>query len=105
MDIHSAVSGSTDLTRSEIGEIFGKDIPASLSERERLAIRLADELCKTPANVPEPLYAELVRQFSEEELIELASVIAYENSRARFNRAFDVGSDNLCALPAHSAER
>jgi alkylhydroperoxidase family enzyme len=98
MDIHTAVSGKMGLSRQEIGEIFGDDVPQSFVERERLAMQLADEVCKTPANVPESLYSELARALGEEELIELASVIAHENARARFNRVFDIGSDNLCEL-------
>jgi alkylhydroperoxidase family enzyme len=37
----------------------------------------------------------LRNQFSEEQLLQLAGQIAFENYRARFNRVFDVESDNL----------
>jgi alkylhydroperoxidase family enzyme len=33
--------------------------------------------------------------FSEEQLMELAAQIAFENYRSRWNRVFDVGSDHL----------
>jgi len=61
---------------------------------------MADALADTPANVTDELYTELRRHFSEEELIELAADAAQENFRARWNRAFDVGSDSLyCVIP------
>jgi alkylhydroperoxidase family enzyme len=38
--------------------------------------------------VPERLWEELRRHFDDRQLVELASAIAWENHRARFNRAF-----------------
>jgi alkylhydroperoxidase family enzyme len=35
------------------------------------------------------------KQFSEEQLMQLGAQIAFENYRARWNRIFDVESDNL----------
>ena len=34
-------------------------------------------------------------KFSEEQLLQLRAQIAFENYRARLNRVFDVGSDDL----------
>jgi hypothetical protein len=64
-------------------------------------LRMADALAETPANVSEDLYAELRRHFSEEQLIEFAAVAGFENMRARANRVFDVGSDQLCSILEH----
>ena len=62
---------------------------------EAALLRMADAMAETPSNVSEELYAELRRHFSEEQLIELAASAGLENSRARFNRVFDVQSDGL----------
>ncbi|HVO61792.1 MAG TPA: hypothetical protein VMT53_12715 [Terriglobales bacterium] len=62
---------------------------------ETALLGMADAMADTPSNVSDELYAELRRHFSEEQLIELAATAALENSRARFNRVFDVGSDGL----------
>jgi alkylhydroperoxidase family enzyme len=53
-------------------------------------LRLAAGMTKTPASVDEELFAALRRQFSEPQLVELATAIAWENYRSRFNRAFGV---------------
>jgi alkylhydroperoxidase family enzyme len=67
---------------------------------EQALLRMADALVGAPVNVNDELYAELPRDFSEEQLIELAADAAQENFRARWNRVFDVGSDALyCPLP------
>lgn len=65
------------------------------NDTERLAIELADALTDTPSNVSDDLYARLRNEFSEEQLMQLAGHIAFENYRARWNRLFNVESDNL----------
>ena len=56
---------------------------------------MADAMTDTPANVSDDLYARLRNQFSEEQLMQLGGQIAFENYRARWNRIFNVESDNL----------
>jgi alkylhydroperoxidase family enzyme len=65
------------------------------NDTERLVIQLADALTDTPSNVSDDLYARLRNQFSEEQLMQLGGHIAFENYRARWNRLFNVESDNL----------
>jgi alkylhydroperoxidase family enzyme len=65
------------------------------NDTERLVIELADAMTDTPANVSDDLYARLRKEFSEEQLMQLGAQIAFENYRARWNRIFDVESDNL----------
>ena len=74
------------------------------SVREKTALRLARVLSESPANVNDALYEELKASFDEKARVELASIIAWENYRSRFNRTFNVGSDSLsegavCLLP------
>ena len=65
------------------------------NDTERLVIELADALTDTPSKVSDDLYARLRNQFSEEQLMQLGGHIAFENYRARWNRLFNVESDNL----------
>jgi len=65
------------------------------NDTERLVIELADAMTDTPSNVSNDLYGRLRKQFSEEQLMQLGAQIAFENYRARWNRIFDVESDNL----------
>jgi alkylhydroperoxidase family enzyme len=65
------------------------------NDTERLVIELADAMTDTPANVSDDSYARLRKQFSEEQLMQLGAQIAFENYRARWNRIFNVESDNL----------
>ena len=68
---------------------------SSFNETERLVIELADQMANTPANISDEFYSRLRAKFSEEQLLQLSGQIAFENYRARLNRVFDVGSDEL----------
>ena len=64
-------------------------------QAERLVIELADAMADTPSNISDDLYARLREKFSEEQLLQLGAQVAFENYRARLNRVFNVGSDEL----------
>lgn len=68
---------------------------APFSRDELLVIELADAMVATPSNISDDLYARLREKFSEEQLLQLSAQIAFENYRARLNRVFDVGSDEI----------
>jgi alkylhydroperoxidase family enzyme len=81
---------------------------AAFRETERLVLRLAVAMTRTPASMDDELFTALRREFSEPQLVELATAIAWENYRARFNRVFGVTSEGFskgafCPLPEHSA--
>lgn len=67
-------------------------------------LRLTVALTNTPAEVSDELFHALRKQFSERQLVELNSAIAWENYRARFNRTFAIESEDFskgqyCPLP------
>jgi alkylhydroperoxidase family enzyme len=69
-----------------------------------MVLRLAVALTKTPASVGDRIFAELPAQFSEPQLVELTTAIAWENDRARFNRTFGIlavgfSEGAFCPLP------
>ncbi len=81
----------------------------NFSELERLVLEYTDGMTQTPVEVPDALFARLRGKFSEAELVELTSAIAWENYRARFDHAFGIEGENfsegaVCALPVRTAE-
>ena len=68
------------------------------TELEKNVIEFAERLTSTPSDVPDELYEALASAMSPAQLVELAEVIATENHRARFNRAFNVGSQEFVKL-------
>jgi len=79
------------------------------SELERLVLEYADRMTSTPVEVSDALFARLREKFSDAQLVELTSSIAWENYRARFDHAFGIEAENFsegtfCALPVREAE-
>jgi len=98
------VSRKFGITEDQLLDLARFESSTHFNERERLVLRLATELTRTPANVSDELYAALRAQFSEREIVELNAAICWENYRARFNRTFDIGSEgfaegHVCVLP------
>jgi alkylhydroperoxidase family enzyme len=82
------------LTDQKLLALTGNELSA-FNATERLVIELADAMADTPSNISDDLYSRLREKFSEEQLLQLGAQIAFENYRARLNRIFDVGSDQL----------
>jgi alkylhydroperoxidase family enzyme len=108
MDIGSALGRAAGLTEDKLHALPDYATSAAFDADERLVLELADALAATPADVSAELFARLRARFDEPQLVELASAIAWENYRARYNRVFEIASDNFsegafCALPAPAA--
>ena len=85
-----------DVTRWRESDVY--------SPLERLVLEYAESLSRTPAEHRPDLVTSLREHLNEKQLVELTHVIAWENFRARFNRAFDVQPQGYshgayCVLP------
>ena len=102
MDIGSAVGREKGVREEQLRELADYRTSPHFSELERLALRLADAMATAPAEVPLELYQALRAHLDEAQLVELASAIALENFRARFNRVFRVEPNALyCPVQCH----
>ena len=65
------------------------------NEAERTALEYADAMTITGRDVSDELFARLRKVYSDDEIIELTAIIAWENSSSKFNRALRVPSQKL----------
>ena len=70
------------------------------SPREKLALELCERMTYTNKRVTDRFFNRLKKHFSEEELVELAAIIALENFRSKVNPVFAVEAQGFCPLPA-----
>ena len=63
--------------------------------REKMALEDTDLMTRTPVEVSDALFARLRQEFNEPELLELTVAIGWDNFKARFHHALDIGSDNF----------
>ena len=73
---------------------------ALFSPREKLALELCERMTYSNKRVPDGFFDRMKRHYSEEELVELAAIIALENFRSKFNPVFAVEAQGFCPLPA-----
>jgi len=98
------VGRASGISGEQIANLNNYRTDFNFSELERLVLKYADGMTRTPVEVSDALFARLRERFTEAELVELTSAIAWENYRARFDHAFGIEAENfaegaVCALP------
>jgi alkylhydroperoxidase family enzyme len=63
--------------------------------RERAAFAYADAMTLTGSDADDALFDELRRHFSEDEIVALTAIIAWENASSKFNRALRIPAQGL----------
>ena len=92
------------MTEEQLHDLARFEESPAFSGEEKLVLRLAVALSRTPADVPDDLFTQLHAHFDDAQLVELSAAIAWENFRSRYNRLFDVGAQGFsegayCPLP------
>ena len=83
------------LSREKIEAIADYAASPLYSAAERIALEYADAMTITGRDVSDELFARLREVYSDDEIIELTAIIAWENSSSKFNRALRVPSQKL----------
>ena len=97
------------ITAEQIANLNNYPSDFNFSELERLVLEYADAMTRTPVEVSAALFARLRERFTEAQLVELTSGIAWENYRARYDHAFGIEGENftegaVCAMPVRPVE-
>ncbi|MBT3352168.1 MAG: hypothetical protein HOC91_02685 [Nitrospinaceae bacterium] len=98
MDINSSRGMDSGLTLDKIGALDSYQNDSRFTLRDRLAIEFAERMTRTEMDVTDDFFTDLQEEFSVEELVELAGVIALENFRSKFNNAFRIEAQGFCVL-------
>ena len=98
------MSRKQGITEQQLLDLPHFETSSAFSEIEKLVIRYAVAMTQTPVEVTDELFAELQRQFTPKQMVELTSAIAWENYRARFDHAFGIEAEGfsegaVCAVP------
>ena len=70
------------------------------SAAERLALEYAERITHTDQQVDDAFFAELRKQFTEPQIVELTAAIAFENFRSKFNPTLGVEAQGFCVVPS-----
>lgn len=95
MDINAAVGSELGISDEKITALDHFSSSDLFSDRETVALHYADAMTLSDQDVDDELFAQVRHHFSQDEIIELTEVIAWENASSKFNRALRIPSQNL----------
>ena len=72
---------------------------ALFDDREKAALTYADAMTRSDRPVDAALVSTLRQVFSDDAIIELTALIAYQNMSSKFNAALGVPAQGFCAVP------
>jgi alkylhydroperoxidase family enzyme len=106
IDIAAHISAKGGITDEQLLALPHHRDADCFDETERAVLDYAEAMTKTPVEVTDEVFDRLRERFDEAQLVELTAAIAWENWRARFNWAFDIGAAGFregaaCPVPAH----
>lgn len=92
------------MTEEQIADLATYQDSEAFDELQKTVLDYAVALTTTPDTATDELVARLRASLNEEQLVELTTMIAWENFRARFNRGFDVAAQGFsegaaCPIP------
>jgi 4-carboxymuconolactone decarboxylase len=104
LDIGSALARRAGLDETTLRGLVDHAASDAFSPAEKLALDYTVAMTATPVVVPDALVAALADHFDAAALVELTTVIAWENFRSRFNHALGIGAagfseDAYCVRP------
>lgn len=108
MDLGSAVARRRGVTDEEMLALPNYRTSELFDDRDKLVIRYAEAMTRTPSEVTDDLFASLREHFDEQQMVELTHEIAIENHRARCNHAFGIAESGfsegmVCVVPESRA--
>lgn len=95
MDINAAVSSAQGASELKIRELDNYGQSDLYTDAEKVALSYADAMTLSDEDVSDELFNRLSAHYSQEMIVELTAVIAWENASSKFNRALRVDSQEL----------
>ena len=107
LDFGSALVRAKGITDEEMRALVDYADSDVLGPDDKLVLDYASGMSRTPVEVSDELFERLRARFDEAQLVELTSVIALENYRARFNWALGIQGEGYsegayCVAPQRS---
>lgn len=104
IDLGSQIARRWGITDEELLALADYQNAACFSDVDKLILRYATAISRTPVEVSDELFDGLRAHFDAAQLVGLTHVITLGNLRARFNIALGIGSsgfsaNRVCALP------
>ena len=108
LDFGSSISDEAGVSEQELRELPAYERSSLFTDLEKRVLDYATSMSRSPVDVSDELFERLHEHLDEAQLVELTSIIALENYRARCNWAFGIESQEFsegafCVPPADAA--
>lgn len=104
-DLNSAAALERHSTPEKLAAIADHATSPLFAERERVALAYAEAITDSARRVDDTLFSRLQRHFTDQEIVELTALIAFQNLSSRFNAALGVPAQGFCASSPRVASR
>ena len=105
VDINSATLAKRGVPMEKIAALDTWRESLLFSQEERLALEYAEAMTVTHPGVDDDLRQKLKKQWSDDTIVELTGLIAFQNLSSKFNAALDVPSHGFCILQKGTPSR
>ena len=96
VDLNSAAALERHGAPEKLAALQDYEASTLFSERERAALAYAEAVTDPARRVDDALFARLRRQFTEQEIVELTALVAFQNLSSKFNAALGVPAQGFC---------
>lgn len=99
VDLNSAIALERAVSPEKLADLPRFGVSPRYSEREKTALRFAEAVTNTDCRVDDALAKHLRAHFSDDALIELTALIAFQNLSSKFNSALGIPAQGFCGKP------
>lgn len=99
IDIGLMLAFRAGVSREQVDQLSDYRSSPAFTEAERVALEYSDAMSSAVVEIDAELQQRLQRHFSTPAIVELTTIIAWEQFRSRFNRALGVAAHGFTATP------
>ena len=90
---HEQISSKMGFSRDEIEEM-NDPVSANISDAEKAALIYAEALTVNPGSIPDSVYSNLEKYYTESQIVEITALAALYNMINRFNEALKLDPED-----------
>lgn len=99
IDLNSSLLLKTGRPEETLDALLKFQESPLFSEKEKAALDYAEAITLSSSTIPESLFEQLRKHYSEDAIVELTALIGYQNLSSKFNAALDAKAFGFCKVP------
>ncbi|MFQ5730225.1 MAG: carboxymuconolactone decarboxylase family protein [Waddliaceae bacterium] len=105
VDLNSARLLSLGESEEKLQELPKFQESELFTEKEKVALEYSDAITYTDQEITDALFPRLQKHFSDDEIVELTGLIAFQNCSSKFNSALGIPPQGFCVIQPKNRNR